>query len=328
VNGGQLRSRAAGAVVMCSLLGVAVWYLLVGTGLGGMSAAVLYGLADEQTEAKVESGERVCVVKDWGIAESSGLAISRKRSDCFWTHNDSGDGPRLFLVDSSGTTRGILTVATADPVDWEDLCSFELDGQSWLLVADVGDNAADRGRDRRGCRLLLLAEPELQEDSEGRVQSWRGEVRAEIEVTYPGGPRDCESVAVDVTSRTVFLVSKRPAGKAGLYSLELNLQQPRQRVELREEGPVVVPYATGMDISADGLQLVLVNPVSGVLYRRQAGEVWGEAIRREAQILTVPLRKQGESVCFESGGKSVLAGSEGRWQTVWRVQLPERAIPE
>lgn len=328
MNGEPLRRRAAGAVVMCSLLGVSVWYLLVGMGLGGLSAAAIYGLADEQTAGKVESGERVCVVKDWGIAESSGLAISRRRSDCFWTHNDSGDGPRLFLLDSSGTTRGILTVATEDPVDWEDLCSFELDGQSWLLVADVGDNAADRGRDRRDCRLLLVSEPELREDSEGRVQNWRGEVRAEIEVSYPGGPRDCESVAVDVTSRTVFLVSKRPAGKAGLYSLPLNLQQPRQRVELREEGAVGVPYATGMDISADGLQLVLVNPVSAVLWSRQAGEVWGQAILRQAQILAVPLRKQGESVCFEAGGKSVLAGSEGRWQAVWRVRLPERAISE
>ncbi|MFY8058734.1 MAG: hypothetical protein ACOVRM_13385 [Planctomycetaceae bacterium] len=310
---------------MCSLLGLSVWYLLVSTGLGGLSAAVLYGLVDEQSVAEVASGERVCVVKDWGIAESSGLAISRRHSDCFWTHNDSGDGPRLFLVDASGMTRGILTVATADPVDWEDVCSFELDGQSWLLVADVGDNAGDRGRDRRGCRLLLLAEPELRQEAAGRVQSWVGEVRSEIEVSYPGGPRDCESVAVDVTSRTVFLVSKRPAGQAGLYSLELNVQQRLQRVELREEGSLAVPYATGMDISADGLRLVLVNPVSGVLFGRRAGEVWGQAIRRAPQILTVPLRKQGESVCFESGGKSVLAGSEGRWQAVWRVRLPEQA---
>jgi len=308
---------------MCSLLWVAGWYLLVSTGLGGLSAAALYGLVDEPASVELQPDERLCVVKDWGIAESSGLAISHRHSGCFWTHNDSGDGPRLFLVDSTGATRGILTVSTADPVDWEDVCSFELDGGRWLLVADVGDNAGDRGRDRRGCRLLLLAEPEAEGGASGQVLDWRGAVRAEIEIEYPGGPRDCESVGVDVTSRQIFLVTKRAAGKAALYSLDLNVQQSQQRVRLREAGPLAVPYVTGMDISADGLQLVLVNPVSGVLYRRQAGEGWGEAIRREPRILALPLRKQGESVCFEGDGKSVLVGSEGRWQAVWRVRLSE-----
>lgn len=310
---------------MGSLLVLSGWYLLVSTGLGGLSAAVLYGLADEPGAVDGQPGERVCVVKDWVIAESSGLAISHRHSGCFWTHNDSGDGPRLFLLDASGATRGILKVAAADPVDWEDVCSFELDGESWLLVADTGDNAGDRGRDRPVCRLLLLAEPEvLGEGAAGPVQDWRGVVRAEIEVEYPGGPRDCESVAVDVTSRQIFLVSKRAAGKAALYVLDLNLQQQRQRVELREAGSLGVPYATGMDISADGRRMVIVNPVSGVVYRRQAGGDWGQAIRGVAEILPLPLRKQGESVCFEGDGKSVLVGSEGRWQSVWRVRLSEQ----
>ncbi len=132
---------------MCSLLILVGSCLLLGTGFGGFSAAFVYGLADEPPAAGSVAAQRLCMVQDWSITESSGLAISRRHADCFWTHNDSGDGPRLFLVDAAGRTCGTLTVDTAAPVDWEDVCTFELDGESWLLIADVGDNAGDRGRE-------------------------------------------------------------------------------------------------------------------------------------------------------------------------------------
>ncbi|MFM7863778.1 MAG: hypothetical protein ACKPHU_06170, partial [Planctomycetaceae bacterium] len=60
-SGGQVRSRAAGAVVMCSLLWVTGWYLLVSTGLGGLSAAALYGLVDEPASVELQPGERLCL---------------------------------------------------------------------------------------------------------------------------------------------------------------------------------------------------------------------------------------------------------------------------
>jgi hypothetical protein len=314
---------------MCSLLILVGSCLLLGTGFGGFSAAFVYGLTDEPPAVGSVAAQRLCMVQDWSITESSGLAISRRHAGCFWTHNDSGDGPRLFLVDAAGRTCGTLTVDTAAPVDWEDVCTFELDGESWLLIADVGDNAADRGRERRACRLLLVVEPGAGESvSAAQKRDWRGEVRAEIELTYPEGPRDCESVAVDVTSRMILLVSKRAAGKAALYGLPLELQTREQRGQLRELATMSIPYATGMDISVDGQSLVLVNPVSGLLYRRRFGEGWVEAVGRSPDILTLPLRKQGESVCFERDGKSVLVGSEGRWQAVWRVSLPEPVAEE
>ena len=66
--------------------------------------------------------------------------MSRLRSDFLWTHNDSGDRPRLYALDLTGKHLGTCDVEGAGAVDWEDMASFQRDGTSYLLIADVGDN--------------------------------------------------------------------------------------------------------------------------------------------------------------------------------------------
>ena len=50
------------------------------------------------------------------IDESSGLACSRAASDVFWTHNDSGDRPRVFAFDVEGKHLGAFRLAGAEAV--------------------------------------------------------------------------------------------------------------------------------------------------------------------------------------------------------------------
>jgi hypothetical protein len=63
------------------------------------------------------------------IIEASGLARSQREPGVLWTINDSGNLGRVDLNKS-------------DHRDWEDLASFQLDGDPYLLVADIGDNDA------------------------------------------------------------------------------------------------------------------------------------------------------------------------------------------
>ncbi len=51
--------------------------------------------------AQVETrpSEQLSLLEDKAINESSGLARSQHHPDHYWTHNDSGDTPRLFLID-------------------------------------------------------------------------------------------------------------------------------------------------------------------------------------------------------------------------------------
>ena len=73
-----------------------------------------------------------------GDASSPG-SCSRARA-CFWTHNDSGDAPRVFALGRDGRLRGEVAVTGAEHVDWEDIA---IRGRT-LYVGDIGDNLAQR----------------------------------------------------------------------------------------------------------------------------------------------------------------------------------------
>ncbi len=87
----------------------------------------------------------VCTVEDPELNEASGLAMSLQHKDAVWIHNDSGDTARLFLVGLDGKTRAVVHLNQHKPLDWEDMCSLEIDGQAWLLIGDIGDNSRTRG---------------------------------------------------------------------------------------------------------------------------------------------------------------------------------------
>ena len=98
--------------------------------------------------------------------------------------NDSGK-PLLYALDTRGNHLGRVDLRKSDNRDWEDLASFVLDGEPYLLVADIGDNTA-----RFKKRTLYIAK-------EPRANESKTKVDGRIEFRYPNGPRDAESAAVD-----------------------------------------------------------------------------------------------------------------------------------
>ncbi|MBC8040911.1 MAG: hypothetical protein H7Y06_10240, partial [Opitutaceae bacterium] len=148
--------------------------------------------------------------------ESSGLAASRRDPRMLWTLNDSGGQPVLYALDPNGARRGDLRITGVRNIDWEDLASFEIDGLSYLLVADVGDNA----NQRTDCALYIVAEPDPAELSP--VRETTATVAWKIPVRYLDAPRDVESVAVDARAGVVYLLAKRTTPH-GLYTLPLRI---------------------------------------------------------------------------------------------------------
>jgi hypothetical protein len=92
---------------------------------------------------------------DKRVDESSGIARSLLRKDCFWTHND-GNTPRLYCIDKAGEIVGLIRLQGAEFEDCEDVASFSREGKHYLLYGDVGDNDLNRGE----YRLHLFEEPE------------------------------------------------------------------------------------------------------------------------------------------------------------------------
>lgn len=150
-------------------------------------------------------------IQDPRLNESSGLASSNNRQELLWSINDSGGEPNLFAMNTKGESLGRWQVAMGKPTDWEAMDSFVLEGESYLLIADVGDNFARRDT----VSLVVVKEPRLNDQETVSIPvEWR------IELSYPDGPRDCEAVAVDADRQRVLLLSKRTFPNE-LYSVPL-----------------------------------------------------------------------------------------------------------
>ena len=133
------------------------------------------------------------------LGEASGVAPSHRNPDVIWLINDNGNDAVLFAARRDGTNLASFPVDGATNVDWEDLASFELDGEAWLLIADIGDN--DSVHEDRV--LYAVPEPDLTMDLPYAKVAWS------IRYVYPNGPRDAEAMAVDVHNETILVLSKR-----------------------------------------------------------------------------------------------------------------------
>jgi len=258
------------------------------------------------------------------INEASGLAISQRTPELLWTHNDSGNEPVLYAIAPDGSFLGSVRIAGATNRDWEDIASYEIDGRAYLIAADIGDNNAIYPE----CVLYVIAEPDPAELSPARELVTTPE--RIIRYVYPDGPRDCESLAVDISEQAIYLISKR-AQPPTLYRLPLFPADTGSRPLTAEElGPVngisspsgllsrmSVPWGKwraqpcSLDISPDGKIAALLTYGEVYLYERGNGEDWATAFARGGSSLAAHNLPQAEAICFALDGQSLYVTTEG-----------------
>lgn len=266
-------------------------------------------------------------VEEKDLTECSGMAVSHRLKDCVWMHNDSGDFARLYLIGPNGKLRSRIEFPDMWPLDFEDMCSYRLDGKDWLLVGDTGDNQRDRAQKRGKPCLYVVEEPKLETLSKKKKKK-PVKIKLKprkIEFVYEDGPQDCEAITVDTQSRTVMLVTKSlNPFRCKLYSLPLDPPKTKRDREKQLVAKIVtkvpIPIATGMDMSPDGLQLLITTPTRGFLVSRpKTSEPWKAALNRKPVVLSLPRLRQSESCCFTADG-GMLVSSEGSNAPVFELR--------
>jgi hypothetical protein len=257
--------------------------------------------------------KRLCRVDSTRIAESSGLACSRRTKGLFWTHNDSGDGAYMYAFTTKGKLVGAYGIPDAKARDCEDAASFELDGKPYLILADIGDNA----KRRSSYRLYIVEEPELPEKPKRLA---RFTLHKTIVFRFPDGSKDGEGMAVDPTSKAIFVVNRDYQGKTGIYQLTWPEKKTEAQIA-KKIARVNIKIANGMDISPDGLRAV-INTYSEVHeFTRKADETWAEAFKRKPRQIVMPKRRKGESVAYGPDGKTLYVTSEGAYCPLWEIPV-------
>lgn len=306
------RSLAAGSLVL----------LLSGAALAGPPAP---------------EGERVCRFADPRIAESSGVVASSRSDSALWTHNDSGDTGRFFLVDTP-SCRTLASYALALPpsvqeptsgesannLDLEDVArSRTPDGTPTLLLADVGDNQQVRGAHT----VYEVAEPDGAVADPGVEQPVPP--LAVHAFAYPGQPWDAEAVAalpdrrlvvvtkprstpdLAYTGRSEVYVSLQPMASAGADLLVLRKVADLDLRALTGQAGGDAVAVTAADLAADGSRFALRTYTTAFVWRVGRGADLGAALVADPAVVPLLPVKQGEGLAFARSGRALWTSSEG-----------------
>ena len=307
--------------------------------IGAILSAMIVNFAGADQLKRAPYGPAVLSghLENPAIREASGMAASILNKGVLWVHNDGGIGPYLFAISSKGKHLGRFQLASAENVDWEDMASFQLDGTAYLLIADIGDNHAQRPY----CTLYVIVEPSIagSDRSQTRILTiaWQRRFR------YEDGPRDCEAVAVDVESRRVLLLSKRNTPPV-FYSLpllpgttgEIDLARkitgvsnipPPTPADLKFKYGRYRSQPTAMDLSPTGQTMAILTYKHAYLYHRLSKENWKTAFNRLPMIVYLPAQektklRQREALCFEPQDRSLFVTSEDLHAPLYRLITP------
>lgn len=127
-------------------------------------------------------------IVDIKLEEASGLVASAAHPGYFWTHNDSGNGAELFLIDSVANIAATMPLAQVTNRDWEDITigpGPEPD-KNYIYVGDIGDNNA-----KYPLKIIYrLEEPVTIEDN--RIEKFDT-----LFIQLADGTRDSEALMID-----------------------------------------------------------------------------------------------------------------------------------
>lgn len=292
-----------------------------------MLAASLPGLLTCQS---VAHAPRPAARLDVAVNEASGLAASIRHPGQYYTHNDSTwlwPQPELYVLDAQGQRLGQLSLPGAQADDWEALAAFTWQGQAYLLVGDVGDNRASRAE---GVLLHLLAEPTTLTATV--VPLWS------LRVTYPGGPRDVEALAVDAEAGWIYLLSKRiqppqlyrvPLRGGSVQAELLGAIAPLDAPFVSElpSQVYVLPFLhqpTDMAFAPDHREISVLTYGHLYVFSRQPDQTWLQALQGTPQVIDLPGARQYEGLSYTPDGQAWRIVEEGE-ATVF-LHIPRTAL--
>lgn len=240
-------------------------------------------------------GKAMGSINNTEINEASGLVASVTHEGCFWTHNDSGDEARFFLIDDSARYRATYYLQGISAYDWEDIARMERDGVHYLLIGDMGDNRGQRPH----VQLHILKEPAAPIGT-STTDTLRREEFSSFVMRYEDGPRDAESLFYDPVDERLYVISKREL-EVGVYTTALP-ESTTDTLTLRKVCALPRTFITSAAIRADGSEVLIKSLLEVFYWKRQPGESIGEMFGRPAMQQPYQPEPQGEAITFAPDG--------------------------
>ena len=242
------------------------------------------------------------------INEASGLVASRENPGFLWTHNDSGDESRIFLIDTLAQMRAIYYLEGVEARDWEEIAWLQADGTNYLIIGDIGDNRAVRP----DITIHIIQEPHFS----AIVDSIAAAIIDTIPATsiqtyklhYEDGPRDAEAMFYDPQEEQLYIITKREL-QVGLYGVKIP-QESSEILLLKRKATLPFTFITAADISPNGDEILIKNLLCVYYWQRKPGESMEHTLSREATRQPYQPEPQGEAIAFRIDGGGYYTLSE------------------
>ena len=264
----------------------------------------------------------VTALQDARMSETSGIAASVANPGILYVHNDSGDTSRFFAIHPDGSLKTVVyftgdkSLPRLGVTDCEDIAvNIGPQPGTYVYMGDIGDNTAVR----KDIIVFRIKEPALS-DTLVNAQA------DPLELTYPDGPRDAETLMVDPVDKLLYIVSKRE-DSVGIYSTPLLFNANdtavlQLRAKLYFSGLGETKYITAGDISQDGTRILLKSYSQVYYWKRQTGEAIWQSMQRSPDALPYTIEPQGEAIGFTTDAKGYYTTSEGVDAKLYYYTLP------
>jgi hypothetical protein len=232
-----------------------------------------------------------------------------------YAHEDAGGDARFFAFDESGADLGEYELTGATATDWEDIAVGPNGDQTFVFLADIGDNAArtGNGTPRDEIQVYRVAEPSVALGQSPAVESlddWQV-----LRFTYPDAPHDAETLFVDPISQDLFFVTKEADGNARVFraAADTPADTPTELEEVASysiDGNGMAIQVSAGDISPTGDRIMLRTYTRILIWARAAGTTIGPSLAATPTDNPQPEQPQGEGITFSSDGSSWIAAGE------------------
>jgi hypothetical protein len=277
--------------------------------VGGVMILV-WGAAPSHGQPAFSNAVNLGTVNINNLSQASGLAASRNNDAVIWTHNDAGDRPRLFALDTHGRHLGTYTLPNSSNVDYEDLAlgPGPVTNVQYLYVADIGDNDSSRS----SIQIYQIPEPAvyLRQSTNPVSRNFKGVRR--INLVYTNGAHNAETFLLDPLTGDVFIGSKED-NRCRLYRATQAQLNAGTNVNLALAQEISFDVAAGGAISPTGREIIVRNERFARMWLRATNQTVPQALAGPAYSVPVvgePTEPNGEAVGFDPIGRGYFTLSD------------------
>ena len=231
------------------------------------------------------------------LDEVSGMVASSRYADHYWVHNDSGDKPRIYLIDHSGKLKATVTLPVTQR-DWEDIAY----GKGYIYIGEIGDNNAQyTDKSVHRFREPKVDTAKYQEIMIDQVET--------MHFKFSDRQRDCETMMYDPTTDHLAFVTKRELS-ALLYTTPFKATAKGEVIEVAPATTLPIAMTTAGDISDDGKRIIVKNYLAIYMWYRTANEPLSALMQTEPLLLNYLPEPQGEAIAWHKSQNKFYTVSE------------------